>query len=66
MRTLRVGGVDEPFNLPWQLAIEAGAFADRGVEVTYSNFAGGTGALVGALESSRATSIWPPCSPKVR
>lgn len=51
MRVLRVGGVDEPFNLPWQLAFEADAFADLGLEVTYSNFAGGTGALVGALES---------------
>ncbi len=50
MRVLRVGGVDEPFNLPWLLAFEADAFADLGLEVTYSNFAGGTGALVGALE----------------
>lgn len=51
MRVLRVGGVDEPFNLPWLLAFEANAFTDHGLEVTYSNFAGGTGALVGALEA---------------
>jgi len=51
MRVLRVGGVEEPFNLPWLLAFEAGAFGALGVEVTYANFAGGTGALVGALEN---------------
>lgn len=41
----------EPFNLPWIRAFERGAFADLGVEVTFSDFAGGTGALVGALEA---------------
>ena len=50
MRVLRVGGVKEPFNLPWLLAFEDDAFASLGIEVTYSNYAGGTGALVGALD----------------
>jgi len=50
MRVLRVGGVEEPFNLPWLLAFEDNAFAHLGIEVTYTNYAGGTGALVGALE----------------
>jgi len=50
MRVLRVGGVNEPFNLPWLLAFEDNAFAGLGIEVTFSHFAGGTGALVGALE----------------
>ncbi|MBT5755474.1 MAG: ABC transporter substrate-binding protein [Acidimicrobiaceae bacterium] len=50
MRVLRVGGVHEPFNLPWLRAFEDNAFAHLGVEVTFANFAGGTGALVGALE----------------
>jgi len=50
MRVLRVGGVEEPFNLPWLLAFEDDAFAHLDVEVTYSNYAGGTGALVTALE----------------
>jgi len=50
MRVLRVGGVDEPYNLPWLLAFEAGAFAPLDVEVTFTHYAGGTGALVGALE----------------
>lgn len=50
-RVLRVGGVAEPFNLPWIQAFEARAFADLGVEVTFTEYAGGTGALVGALEA---------------
>lgn len=50
MRVLRVGGVDEPFNLPWLRAFEDNAFADLGVEVTFTDFAGGTGALVSGLE----------------
>ena len=50
MRVLRVGGVDEPFNLPWLLAFEDNAFAPLDAEVTYTNYAGGTGALVRALE----------------
>jgi len=51
MRVLRVGGVDEPFNLPWIRAFERDAFRKLGVEVVFETFAGGTGALVRALES---------------
>lgn len=50
-RVIRVGGVEEAFNLPWLLACETGAFADLGVEVTFTDFAGGTGALVRGLEN---------------
>ena len=50
-RVIRVGGVHEPFNLPWIRAFDADAFADLGLEVTFEEFAGGTGALVEALEN---------------
>ena len=50
MRVLRIGGVHEPFNLPWLLAFEDNAFAALGAEVTFTDYAGGTGALIGALE----------------
>lgn len=50
MRVLRVGGVEEPFNLPWLLAFEDDAFSSLDAEVTFSHFDGGTGELVGALE----------------
>jgi ABC-type nitrate/sulfonate/bicarbonate transport system substrate-binding protein len=47
--TIRVGGVPEHFNLPWRLAIEDGAFATLGVDVAYSDWPAGTGAMTGAL-----------------
>lgn len=49
-RVIRVGGVHEPFNLPWIRAFDLDAYADLGLEVTFEEFAGGTGALVEALE----------------
>ncbi len=49
-RVLRVGGVAEPFNLPWIQAFQGGAFRHLGIEVTFTEYAGGTGALVSALE----------------
>ena len=44
-RVLRVGGVGEPFTLPWVEASEFDAFAELGVEITHTNHDGGTGAL---------------------
>lgn len=49
--TFKVGGVPEHFNLPWHLAIESGAFANRGLEVIYKDYPGGTGAMTRALRS---------------
>lgn len=50
-RVLRVGGVEEPFNLPFIRAFERDAFAPLGVEVIFETFDGGTGAMVTALEN---------------
>jgi ABC-type nitrate/sulfonate/bicarbonate transport system substrate-binding protein len=49
--TLKVGGVPEHFNLPWHLAIESGAFSERGLNVVYKDYPGGTGALTRALQA---------------
>ena len=49
MNQLRVGGVPEHFNLPWHLAIDSGAFAEIGVEVRFTDYPGGTGAMAQAL-----------------
>ena len=46
---LRIGGVPEHFNLPWQQAIDAGAFDELGVAVEFKEFPGGTGAMTAAL-----------------
>ncbi len=46
-----MGGVPEHFNLPWHLAIESGAFAERGLNIVYKDYPGGTGALTRALKA---------------
>ncbi len=47
--TIRVGGVPEHFNLPWHLAIENGDFEKEGLEIIWTDFYGGTGAMTKAL-----------------
>ena len=44
-----VAGVPEHFNLPWHLGVEENAFSDAGVDLTYREFPGGTGAMTRAL-----------------
>jgi hypothetical protein len=47
---IHVGGVPEHYNYPWQAAIEQGRFAEKGLDVRWSDYAGGTGAMCEALE----------------
>lgn len=49
MITLRVGGVPEHFNLPWLLALEAHRFAPLGIDLTWRDYPGGSGAMAKAL-----------------
>lgn len=49
MRSITVGGVPEHFNLPWHLAIEAGKFKKKGIDLQWKEFSGGTGAMCKAL-----------------
>lgn len=49
MKVIRVAGVPEHFNLPWHLAIEDGAFKDKGLDVMWQDFPDGTGAMCKAL-----------------
>ena len=53
MINFRVGGVPEHFNLPWKLCIESGALAEFGLDVTWTDFHSGTGAMVQALNEGR-------------
>jgi ABC-type nitrate/sulfonate/bicarbonate transport system substrate-binding protein len=46
-----VGGVPEHFNLPWHLALEGGAFAERGLDLRWQDYPGGTGAMNRDLRS---------------
>ncbi len=49
MQTITIGGVPEHFNLPWHLAIEKGQFKEKGIELHWKEFYGGTGAMCTAL-----------------
>lgn len=50
MLKLNVAGVPEHFNFPWHQAIESGRFADAGLDVQWTDFPGGTGAMMQSLE----------------
>jgi ABC-type nitrate/sulfonate/bicarbonate transport system substrate-binding protein len=45
IKTVRVGGVPEHFNLAWHLAIENGKFAEKGILIEWIDVPGGTGAM---------------------
>jgi len=49
---IRVGGVPEHFNLPWHLAIEDGRFEKAGLNVSWKEYPGGTGAMNKDLRSN--------------
>jgi len=42
-QSLRVGGVPEHFNLPWQLAAERDVFSNHEIDLSWTMYAGGTG-----------------------
>jgi len=47
---LKIGGVPEHFNLPWQLAIEKNSFSKEQIDLQWEYFPGGTGAMTKALQ----------------
>lgn len=49
--TIRIGGVPEHFNLPWQLAAEKDVFSSANINFTWTVYAGGTGAMTKALSN---------------
>lgn len=50
MKTVRIIGVPEHFNLPWHLAIEEGAFKERGIDLTWTDVPEGTGKMCELLK----------------
>lgn len=54
MLKLNVAGVPEHFNFPWHLAIESGDFANAGFEVNWTDFHGGTGAMMKSLRQGES------------
>ncbi len=45
INTIRIGGVPEHFNLPWHYALEKGWFAEKGIDLQWTDYPGGTGAM---------------------
>lgn len=51
MRSIKVGGVPEHFNLPWHLCIDDGSFHKNGLDVSWRDFPDGTGAMCKAMRN---------------
>ena len=49
MINIRAGGVPEHFNLPWHLALEQRRFESLGIDLTWRDYPGGSGAMAKAL-----------------
>lgn len=54
MKTVKIIGVPEHFNLPWHLAIEEGAFKERGIELQWTDIPEGTGKMCELLQKNEA------------
>ncbi len=52
MKTVKIIGVPEHFNLPWHLAIEEGAFKERGIELIWTDIPEGTGKMCQLLNEN--------------
>lgn len=51
MHTIKIGGVPEHFNLPWHLTIEEGAYLKDDIQLEWTDFPAGTGAMCEALRN---------------
>lgn len=45
MKTIKIAGVPEHFNMPWQMCIENGEFEDEGIDLQWTDVPEGTGRL---------------------
>lgn len=51
MKKIKIAGVPEHFNLPWQLAIENNQFTDQNIDLQWTNVPEGTGKLCELLRN---------------
>ncbi len=49
MKTIKIAGVPEHFNLPWHLAIEEGGFIQKGIDLQWTDVYEGTGKMANML-----------------
>ena len=52
MKKVNIIGVPEHFNFPWHMAIEEGAFSDRGIDLEWTDIPEGTGKMCQLLENN--------------
>lgn len=52
MQQVRIGGVPEHFNYPWHVAIENGLFKEKNIQLEWSDFSTGTGAMCQELKNN--------------
>ncbi|WP_276166791.1 substrate-binding domain-containing protein [Zobellia alginiliquefaciens] len=52
MKKVRIIGVPEHFNLPWHMAIEEGAFEERGIDLEWTEVPEGTGKMCQMLQDN--------------
>lgn len=50
MKNVRIVGVPEHFNFPWHLAMDEGAFEERGIDLKWTDVPEGTGRMAKMLE----------------
>jgi len=50
LKSVKIIGVPEHFNLPWHLAIEEGAFEERGIDLQWTDIPEGTGRMCKMME----------------
>lgn len=51
MKKVNIIGVPEHFNLPWHMAIEEGAFTERGIDLNWTDIPEGTGRMCQMLQN---------------
>ena len=51
MRTVKIGGVPEHFNLAWYLTLKNGEYKSEGINLRWHDYYGGTGAMCKALRN---------------
>lgn len=53
MKTIKIGGVPEHFNLPWYLTLKNGEYKEKGINLRWKDYYGGTGAMNKALREKK-------------
>jgi len=53
MSEIRVGGVPEHFNIPWEIAQNKGLFASNNLNIDFIKIPGGTGEMISSLKANK-------------